>query len=239
MSVFQCSISHCCVQLHSCSHLVLLIPLGLQKCLDSPLHYPTFPLIPCSLPTLLTLFFPSLLSKLLGLCCTNPESCFEVLDLAWVDGEALRGKGKELPPEWGTGSLAVEGEGQWEIETEVPRGLLNAVSTHPSPSSFGELLLQPSLGHLLTYSLPFAWEKGEVIDFLCLETFFHVVDFKSSFVWGVCHGVSCQIPVRGGWIRAGGGLKVGEQPWQKKVNVSVLYLNSSLDLYNYSVQAEK
>lgn len=117
MSVFQCSISHCCVQLHSCSHLVLLIPLGLQKCLDSPLLYPAFPLIPCSLPTLLTLFFPSLLSKLLGLCCTNPESCFEVLDLVWVDGEALRGKGKELPPEWGTGSLAVEGEGQWEIET--------------------------------------------------------------------------------------------------------------------------
>lgn len=89
---FQCSIS-----LHSCTHLPLLTPFCLQKCLDSPLHYPAFPLIPCSLLTLLTLFFPSLvLSELPGLCCTDTEGCFEVLDFVGVDGEAFRGEGKEL-----------------------------------------------------------------------------------------------------------------------------------------------
>lgn len=40
-------------------------------------------------------------------------------------------------------------------------------------------------------------------------------------------------------IRAGGILKVGKQPWQKKNNVSHLNLNSNLDFYNCSVQAEK
>lgn len=150
--------SHCCVHLHSCSHLVLLTPLFLQKCLDFPLRCPTSPLTPCSVLTLLTLFFPSLLlSKLPGplyrprSLLWGPEPC-----VGWWGH--VKGRRKRAAFWKGHRQLGCGGERQWEIEQSF-QGALERGVPHPSPSSFGELLLQPSLGRNSYTGFPFLGKR--------------------------------------------------------------------------------
>lgn len=72
--------------------------------------------------------------------------------LLWGSGPCVgwwgsfKGKRKRAASWVGHRQLGCGGRGAVRNRTELPRGLLNMVSAHPSPSSFGELLLQPSLG---------------------------------------------------------------------------------------------